>query len=185
MGLAEVNHLHGSLVRLTALAKDDAATLAGFSENTWVYRLMNSSPAVPYTVAETVKWIEKEQENPNSFHFGIRNVETGALLGFCELDEIEWNHRACMLGIGLGDPEDWGKGYGRDAMEVLLRFGFHELNLHRIGLAVFSYNARAVALYESLGFVREGTVRERLSRDGKAHDMLLYGLLRVEWEASR
>ncbi len=66
-------------------------------------------------------------------------------------------------------------------MELILRFVFHELNLHRIQLTVFSYNERAVALYENLGFTREGVYREHLQRDGQRHDMYLYGLLRREW----
>ena len=174
--------LRGSLVRLTALGKDDAEPLVRMQEPR-VMRLLDTRPAVPSTVAGTVEWIEREQKNNNSFHFAIRRLEDDALVGFCELDGVEWNNGACGLGIGLSDPANWGHGYGREAMELLLRFGFHELNLHRIGLTVFSYNERAIGLYESLGFVREGSERERLHRDGTRHDMHYYGLLRREWEA--
>ncbi len=55
--------------------------------------------------------------------------------------------------------------------------------LRRVQLTVFSYNERAIALYEKLGFRREGAFREFLQRDGKQYDMYLYGLLRREWEA--
>jgi RimJ/RimL family protein N-acetyltransferase len=58
------------------------------------------------------------------------------------------------------------------------------MNLHRVGLTVFAYNERARALYEKMGFVHEGTQRERLHRDGERYDMLDYGILRREWEAS-
>jgi RimJ/RimL family protein N-acetyltransferase len=67
-------------------------------------------------------------------------------------------------------------------MIVGLRFAFHELNLFRVCLTVFSYNAAAIALYEQLGFTREGTYREHIERDGQRYDMVLYGLLRPEWE---
>lgn len=176
--------LSGSIVRLRALAKEDAGTLVAMQDPA-VMRLLDTRPAVPSTLAETIDWIEREQKNRNSFHFSIRRIEDDALIGFCELDGIEWNNGASGLGIGLGDPETWGKGYGREAMQLLLRFAFHELNLHRIGLTVFSYNNRAIALYEGLGFVREGTERERLHRDGTRYDMHYYGLLRREWEATR
>jgi RimJ/RimL family protein N-acetyltransferase len=66
-------------------------------------------------------------------------------------------------------------------MLLILRFAFHELNLHRVQLTVFEYNARAIALYERLGFRREGTYRETLLRDGKRFDMYLYGMLSHEW----
>jgi RimJ/RimL family protein N-acetyltransferase len=62
-----------------------------------------------------------------------------------------------------------------------LNYAFSELNMHRIQLTVFSYNERAIALYERLGFRREGTHREQILRDGKRYDMYLYGLLRREW----
>ncbi len=68
-------------------------------------------------------------------------------------------------------------------MRLLLTFAFDELNLHRVQLTVFSYNRPAIALYEKLGFQREGTFREFLQRDGRRHDMFLYGLLRREWQA--
>jgi len=85
------------------------------------------------------------------------------------------------LSIGIGEAEARGKGYGYDAMRLALNFAFNELNLHRIQLTVFSYNAAALALYNKLGFTHEGTYREFLRRDGQRHDMLLYGLLRDEW----
>jgi len=67
-------------------------------------------------------------------------------------------------------------------MQLALQFAFNELNLHRLQLTVFSYNDRAIALYEKLGFQREGVYREFLQRDGERHDMYLYGLLLREWQ---
>lgn len=104
------------------------------------------------------------------------------MIGFAELDGIQWNHQNAWIGIGLGDRANWGKGYGRGAMELILKFAFHELNLHRVQLTVFNYNERAVSPYKKLGFVQEGVLREYLSRDGRRYDMLMYGLLRSEWE---
>jgi len=88
------------------------------------------------------------------------------------------------LAIGIGDHANWGQGYGREAIKLMLGFAFNELNLYRVQLSVFSYNQRALALYEKLGFQREGTFREFLHRDGQRYDMFLYGLLRREWEQS-
>ncbi len=67
-------------------------------------------------------------------------------------------------------------------MQLALNFAFNELNLHRVCLTVFSYNETAVTLYESLGFRREGIYREHVERDGRRHDMILFGILRREWE---
>ena len=56
------------------------------------------------------------------------------------------------------------------------------LNLHRVFLTVFSYNTAAIAMYEKLGFTREGAYREHLQRDGQRFDRVVYGILREEWE---
>ncbi len=66
--------------------------------------------------------------------------------------------------------------------DLILKYGFNELNLHRIQLTVFEYNERGIALYEKLGFRREGVFREFMLREGRRYDMYLYGLLRREWE---
>ncbi|MCL4252318.1 MAG: GNAT family N-acetyltransferase, partial [Anaerolineae bacterium] len=68
-------------------------------------------------------------------------------------------------------------------MNVLLRFAFMDLNLHRLELNVFSYNARAIRSYEKIGFMREGVLRETLYRDGVYHDIHVMGILRREWMA--
>jgi RimJ/RimL family protein N-acetyltransferase len=111
----------------------------------------------------------------------VRPLDENTLLGFVEIDGILWPHQVGWLSIAIGDPAHWGRGFGTEAMQLLLTFAFDELNLHRVQLTVFSYNERAIALYEKIGFQREGTFREFLRRDGLRHDMHLYGLLRREW----
>lgn len=113
--------------------------------------------------------------------FGIRRVDADPLIGILELDEILWSHRVCGISILIGDRENWGRGYGFEAALLGLAFAFDELNLHRVTATIFSYNKRSIALFEKLGFEREGVFREFLERDGRRHDMLLYGLLQHEW----
>jgi RimJ/RimL family protein N-acetyltransferase len=85
------------------------------------------------------------------------------------------------MSIAIGDRTNWGKGYGYEVAQLALAFAFDEINLHRVQATVFRYNERSIALFEKLGFRREGVYREFLQRDGKRHDMLLYGLLDREW----
>ncbi len=174
----------GELIRLAAQSVEDAPTLAAQS-HMWSRRLMDSGPAAPFSVEKVTEMIERDRSDAKLFRFAIRTVAEGELIGFCGINDIEWSNGVGWLGIGIPDPDHWGKGYGREAMSLLLRFGFHELNLHRIALGVFSYNDRAIGLYKSLGFVHEGTERESLQRDGARYDMLIFGLLRSEWEAGQ
>jgi hypothetical protein len=70
---------------------------------------------------------------------------------------------------------------GTDAMRVMLRYVFNELNLRRVSLIVFEYNLRAIRSYEKVGFVHEGRVRRVMQRDGRRWDFLYMGILREEW----
>lgn len=177
------NLLRGTNVRLTALIPNDLPLIAHWYQQSEFLRLFDASPAYPQTEAVLAKWLEERQKATNSFLFAVRLLENDDLLGYVEFDEILWTHQVSGVSIGIGDPTHCGKGYGYEAMQLALTFAFNELNLHRVQLTVFSYNERAIALYEKLGFQREGVYREFLHRDGKRHDMYLYGLLRREWEA--
>ena len=175
------NLWRGQTIRLTAITKEDWPALARWYQDAGFLRLWNADPARPQTEAEVGKWLEEETKKQNAFFFAIRPLESNDLLGQIELDGILWNCGTGWIAIGLGNREDWGKGYGGEAMRLALDYAFSELNLHRVQLAVFAYNERAIALYEKLGFVREGVYREFLHRDGARYDMYLYGLLRREW----
>ncbi|RMG97953.1 MAG: N-acetyltransferase [Chloroflexi bacterium] len=177
----ERNWLVGERVRLTAVSPDDVSVIARWYEDVRFGRLADATPATPKTAEQLRKWVTQANESPNNFLFGIRLIDTNTMIGFVELDGILWTHGVTSLGIGLGDEENWGQGYGREAMILALQFAFRELNLHRVQLTVFAYNTRATRLYESLGFVREGVLREFLLRDGKRFDMYQYGMLYSEW----
>jgi RimJ/RimL family protein N-acetyltransferase len=125
--------------------------------------------------------LEDGEQGKTNFLLGIRPLDRDKLLGLVELDGIIWPHGTSAVSIAIGEQAERGKGYGREAMALALDFAFRELNLHRVFLTVFSYNTAAMAMYEKLGFMHEGTHRQHLQRDGQRFDMLLYGMLRYEW----
>jgi RimJ/RimL family protein N-acetyltransferase len=174
--------LHGSRIRLTALTSDDLPTIARWYEDAEFMRLYDARPAQPKSKAELEQWMEDLQKDKNAVVFAIRPANSEGLIGTIELDGILWAHGVCGLSIAIGDRAHWGQGFGYEATRLALDFAFNELNLHRVTSTVFSYNARSIALFEKLGFQREGVYREFLQRDGKRHDMLLYGLLAREWQ---
>ncbi|MBD2119947.1 GNAT family N-acetyltransferase [Trichocoleus sp. FACHB-262] len=183
--------LSGSRVRLTSWMPQDLPALAHWYQQSDFLRLLDAQPAYPYSEAFLGQWLEERQKSNHAFIFAVRAVSSNEpavtapndmLLGYVELDGILWNHQVSWISIAIGE-EHWGHGYGFEAMQLALTFAFEELNLHRIQLTVFSYNDRAIALYEKLGFQREGIYREFVHRSGDRHDMYLYGLLRPEWKA--
>jgi RimJ/RimL family protein N-acetyltransferase len=112
-------------------------------------------------------------------------IETkdGLHIGNCGLHQASPEHRDAEAGIMIGDKAYWSKGYGSDALATLLRFGFQEMNLHRVGLRVYDFNARAIASYRKCGFVEEGRMREAQYQDGAYHDIVVMSVLRNEWTA--
>ncbi len=180
----DTNILQNNRARLTALTPADIPTVTDWYQDTGFSRMLDACPARPKTEVALKQWQEKGQNAHDFFLFAVRPPAADTMLGFVELDGVLWAHRVCGLGLAIG-PKHQRKGYGRAAMELALMFAFDELNLHRVQLTVFGYNARAIALYESLGFTREGTFREFMQRDGQRYDMYLYGLLHHEWGATR
>lgn len=176
--------LRGERVRLTGLGREDLPLIAAWQQDGEFLRLLDAAAARPKTAGELVDWLEELQKSREDILFGIRPLDSGHLLGFVVLDDIVWPQRNAWLTVAIGDRANWGKGYGTDALRLALRFAFHELNLRRVQLTVFSYNTRAIATYERLGFQREGVFREYLERDGELYDMYLYGLLKREWAAT-
>ncbi|CAG0940453.1 diamine N-acetyltransferase [Anaerolineae bacterium] len=179
------NILEGKLVRLVAAnSEKDAETTARWSRDSEYARLLDSDPARVNSVSQAKEGIKKWMENddPHSFGFMIRARADDRLIGFVGLGGISWTHGDAWIGIGIGEREYWGKGYGTDAMRTLLQFAFAELNLHRVSLNVFEYNPRAIRSYEKAGFTIEGRVRGCLNRDGKRYDAFWMGILREEWE---
>jgi RimJ/RimL family protein N-acetyltransferase len=179
------NVFFGDLVRLVAGDPDEiAAAISRQSRDSEFFRLMDSYPCRLLTREGIKKGIEKDLEKEDFFGFSIRTLADDRLIGDVGLGGMFWNHGDTYLGIGLGEREFWGKGYGSDAMKVALRYAFTELNLRRVTLNVFEYNSRAIRCYEKLGFQHEGRVRKYLNREGRRWDLIYMGILKEEWLAS-
>lgn len=172
----------GKWVRLAVVdLENDLKTAVAWDSDSEYGRLQGSEPLRLFTVKSTQEFFEKEISD--MFLFGIHRVDDDRLIGMLELDGVNWTSGNAWVGIGIGEREEWGKGYGTEAMQLVLRFAFRELNLKRVSLTVFGYNPRAVRSYEKAGFREEGRAREYLNRGGRRWDMLYMGILRREWEA--
>lgn len=175
----------GSLVRLSAFNAEEMAPLFAQAMRDSEYdRLLDTSPALTYSAPALRSFMEKELDGKeNLFPFAIRALDDGRVVGEVGLDGVDWARGDTFVGIGIFERELWGKGYGTDAMRLVLRYAFQELNLRRVTLDVFGYNPRAVRSYEKSGFRHEGRLRQLLFRDGQRHDLIFMGILREEWEA--
>ena len=149
-------------------------------------RMMDTAPARPMSAAMVRKQYEKLEkqieEKKNLFHFMIRVKPDDRLIGMAAVNRIEWTNGNAFLRLGIGAAEDRQKGYGTQALQMLLRFAFAELNLFRVSALVQEYNEAALALLEKFGFVQEVCRRKALERDAQRWDLYVFGLLSEEWQ---
>jgi RimJ/RimL family protein N-acetyltransferase len=178
--------LRGELVHLTAENPDVmASNFSRWSQDTGYLRLLDTEPPRLLSAKKWQEWLEKDLDRTvaDGCLFAIRALDGDALIGFIGLFELFMNHGDAHVAIALGERSAWNQGYGTDAMRVILRYAFNELNLRRVSLGVFEYNSRAIRSYEKAGYVHEGRMREAIHRDGKHWDFLFMGILREEWLA--
>jgi RimJ/RimL family protein N-acetyltransferase len=173
----------GKLVRLTAEEPETQAKYeARWRRDTEFHRLADADPANVMSEKKIKEWLEKRSEEvkPERYPFAIRALEGDKLIGFMGL-WLDLVHSEAWVGIGIGEREYWGKGYGTDAMRLILQYAFMELNLQRVSLGLHAYNERALKSYEKVGFRLEGRTRSDQLREGMRTDTLWMGILRDEW----
>jgi len=116
--------------------------------------------------------------------FSIIHKRTGELIGRCLIFNIDQINQTAMLGIVIGEKGYWGKGYGREALRLLIDYGFNVLNLNNLMLGVFSYNQRALKTYRAIGFQEIGRRRQARLVAGRRYDLILMDLLAEEFRAA-
>ena len=172
----------GKLVRLAARHPEDAELFSLWSNDSEYRRYQDSRPATPES-AQDFAGRRDRVEGGDIFEFRLRTRDDDRLIGFANLMDVQWNHRTAMLAVGVADREYWGKGYGSDAVDLVLRYAFDELNLDRVNLNVWSLNPRAIRAYEKAGFRREALLRGDTLKDGARSDSILMSIGQDEWRA--
>ena len=133
------------------------------------------------TLASSVISLETEKEFLQKIaadhNYGIIDAQTDSLIGNAGLHKLNHLHRNAEIGIFIGDKKYWNKGYGTEALSLLIDYCFAVLNLHNISLNVYSFNARAIRCYEKVGFKKVGELREAFIYGRKAHNIILMDIL--------
>lgn len=135
-----------------------------------------------YTIENEKNFLENCSKNKNGVTFGIVKLDDDELIGNCGLKEISAVNRTATLGIFIGEKEERSKGYGLEAIKLLLDYGFNYLNLHEINLDVYSFNERAIKCYEKVGFKEYGRRRESVYVNGKYYDVISMDILKSEFK---
>lgn len=180
----------GEKIHLASIDFDkDPAVEAVWTRDPEYLHALGTDPARPQSPAQVKKRyeaIEKEmEEGKNSFYFTIRDNADSRLIGFARLMWIEWTHGSGHIRLAIGSPEDRGKGHGSEALRLLLRYAFHELNMYRLTAWLGTDNPAAIRFFERAGFQEEVCRRKALVRHGQHFDIVMLGLLAEEWRTLR
>jgi len=137
---------------------------------------------------KTLEDIKKRYEPSSDRHtrdnanFMIYHKQVERPIGIVGLDEINWVNRDANLFALIGEPEHWGKGIAGEACALVIKYGFTELNLHKIHAGIFSPNKRSLRAAEKLGFEKEAITKEEIYVDGQYHDEHRFALFKRDWK---
>jgi RimJ/RimL family protein N-acetyltransferase len=168
--------IEGSRVRLRPVNAADLDQVMDWINDPSVTQFL-AVGRVPVTRDEEQKWLSERPANERRM-----TVESlsGEYLGAAGLHAIDFIDRNAELGMVISSEKNWGKGYGRETLHLLVEFAFQSLSLHRLYLRVYAHNDRALHLYERAGFSQEGVDREAHFHGGRWHDVIRMGLLATD-----
>ena len=174
-------YLAGPRVHLRPLVEADAAECWPWFNDPEVRRTL-AIRGLPNTEATSRAFIRGLDPGRDQA-FAIVTLDGHAYVGNCALHDIHPVDRHATLGLVIGRKDHWGKGLGTEAVRLLCRYAFDELNLHRVVLSTYAINERGLRLYARVGFTVEGRRREHVFIEGRWVDEVTMGLLRGELRA--
>ena len=141
------------------------------------------------TMVSQVIGLEAERETleklaRQGYNFAIVDRENDELIGGCGLLNLDHVNRTAEVGIFIGEKSYWNRGYGEEALRLLLDFGFNILNLCNIMLHVYAFNERAIRCYRKIGFREIGRRRQARRIQGRCYDILYMDILAGEFSGS-
>jgi RimJ/RimL family protein N-acetyltransferase len=176
----------GEQIRFRAIEKEDLLNFVKWLNDPEVRHGL--SMILPFSLAEEEGWFAGLSKRPpfeKPLAIEIQpdpQVDEWIFVGNCGLFGIDWQNRFAEVGIFIGEKGYWNQGFGTKSIRLILRYGFEDLNLHRIWLRVFETNQRAIRSYEKAGFTLEGKFRQAQYLDGKYVDVMIMSMLKTEWQ---
>lgn len=174
--------LIGKKVRLRLFRLQDADKLWDSVHNPYFNRLTGTHATFTRNMID--RYIENQvnADDDSRASFIIEPLENTRAVGEVVINDIDHDNHSGNIRISLFSEDDLNKGYGTEAMQLMVDYGFRELGLHRIALGVYDFNPRAIHVYEKMGFKREGVMRDSLYWDGEYIDEIMMSVLSHEWK---
>ncbi|GAP15097.1 acetyltransferase [Longilinea arvoryzae] len=181
MSSSDSAFLIGKRVQLRPLEKSDLPLIVRWNNDPEVRGL--TGEVFPSSLDNTQAWYDRIKDDPSRVWFIIEERETGTPIGEAGLLRIFPAWRTTDLTIIIGNKTCQGKGYGTEAITLLMDYAFGALALHRISIGVVGFNERALAFYEKVGFRREGIQRDGYFYNHQFSDFIMLSILEDEFRA--
>ncbi len=173
--------LQGERIILRALERADLPALHAMSNDLEIEIAGGGDPPMPQSLARVEADFDREAAQGGRER-GFFAIEADSkFIGLIVLHKFDETARTAALGIAIGDKAYWGRGYGREAVRLILRYAFRYHNYRRVWLTVRATNERAIRSYLACGFREEGRLRQHVWSDGGYEDLVQMGILRDEW----
>jgi [ribosomal protein S5]-alanine N-acetyltransferase len=152
------------------------------------YRWMNDQEVTRYLESrfypnskeKLTEYVHSKLGDPNNVFLAIVLKDGDRHIGNIKLGPIDWIHRVGDVGLIIGEKDCWGQGYASEAIRLVSKYAFGQLNLHKICAGCYVQNQGSVKAFQKAGFVIEGVRRQHYYCDGKYDDAILLGILRSE-----
>jgi diamine N-acetyltransferase len=171
--------LIGQDVHLRPLESGDLPLIRQWANDPQVRAL--TGEVTPMSEAGAADFLERVRSERDRVWFSVVLNQDDRVIGEAGLLRMFPAWRTTDLTLILGDPSAWGKGYGTQAIRLLLDYAFGHLNFHRVAVGVVGFNERALHFYESVGFRREGVERDGYFYDHRYHDFVMMSILEDEY----
>ena len=168
--------LKGDVVTLRAIEERDADVLREMINDPNVEQMVVGW-SFPVSKAAQIRWIQNLQQNDKNQRY-IVDVQ-GSGVGMASITNIDTKNGTFVVNIKLLDKAK-GKGVGYETVQLLLAYGFQELNLHCATACILDYNITSQKLFEKCGFQKDGVLRKRIYKKGEYHDLYAYSLIKEE-----
>ena len=174
--------LRGKNVLLRPYRRSDLSGILSWTNDTEATRYLTEIFDQPYTEKNGEDFLNYALSGGSErMMFVMADPVTEEYWGQISLEHISRRDGTAEVGVVLAKEEHRGKGIGREALSLLLRYAFDTLGLRRVELTVFAENSRARLCYLKAGFIEEGVARQKTWKNGKFHDIVSMAILRDEW----
>jgi RimJ/RimL family protein N-acetyltransferase len=174
--------LQGRIVYLSPYTKESIPHFVKWYNDAEVTRYLGM--IVPSTLELHQNGYEKVARQVDMPCFLLFDKISATLIGHIGA-ELNQKDRVATVGILIGEEAFWDRGYGTDAMNVLIAYLFKNLDMRKAELTTFDFNTRAIKCFQKVGFVNEGKISRAKYANGELHDVIMMGLLCDDWHANR